>query len=118
MASGQDFVDFVCEQIRDAGDITHRKMFGEYAVYCGKKVVALVCDDQLFVKPTPAGKTVLGQPVEAPPYPSAKPWFLIEDDLDNRDTMTRLIAATEKALPEPPAKKARPRKVKKKKSGR
>jgi len=25
-------------------------MFGEYALYCGDKVVALVCDDQLFVK--------------------------------------------------------------------
>jgi len=45
MASAEDFVEYVVEQIRDAGTITYRKMFGEYAVYSGKKVVALICDN-------------------------------------------------------------------------
>jgi hypothetical protein len=29
---------------------------GEYAIYCNGKVVALVCDNQLFVKPTEAAQ--------------------------------------------------------------
>ncbi len=33
MASDQNFVDFVCDQIDFSGKISYRKMFGEYAVY-------------------------------------------------------------------------------------
>ena len=47
MASDKSFVDFVVDQIENAGQITYKKMFGEYAVYCNGKVVALVCDNQL-----------------------------------------------------------------------
>ncbi len=56
MSSKQNTVDFILEQITNAGTICAKKMFGEYAIYCDDKVVALVCDDQLFVKPTKAGK--------------------------------------------------------------
>ena len=105
MASDVGFVEYVCDQLRDAGRIRSRKMFGEYAIYCGDKLVALVCDDQLFVKPTRGGRAFIGEPVEAPPYPGAKPAFLIEDDLDDREWMTRLIEVTARELPAPKAKK-------------
>jgi TfoX/Sxy family transcriptional regulator of competence genes len=71
MASTQRNVDFVLEQMAEAGDVSTRKMFGEYAIYCRGKVVALFCDDQLFVKPTDAGRAFLGKVKEAPPYPGA-----------------------------------------------
>ena len=45
-------------------------MFGEYALYIDEKVVALICDNQVFVKPTAAGLEVLGEVIEAPPYPA------------------------------------------------
>ena len=56
VASNLDFVEFIVDQIEDAGEITYKKMFGDYALYSEGKVVALVCDDQLFVKPTVTGK--------------------------------------------------------------
>ncbi len=56
MASDLNFVEFVADQIDASGDITYRKMFGECALYSKGKVVALICDDQLFVKPTDAGR--------------------------------------------------------------
>jgi len=56
MASRQSTVDYLLEQIKEAGTVSYKKMFGEYAIYCNGKVVALVCDDELFVKPTLAGK--------------------------------------------------------------
>ncbi len=105
MASDLEFADYVCEQMRGALRISHRKMFGEYAVYAGEKVVALVCDNQLFVKPTDAGRALLGKPTMAPPYPGAKDFFLIEGQLDDRDFMATLIAETAKALPAPKPKK-------------
>jgi TfoX/Sxy family transcriptional regulator of competence genes len=104
MASDQQFVSFICEQMADAGPISARKMFGEFAIYCGEKVVALVCDNQLFVKPTAGGKALLGDPAEGPPYPGAKPHFLIDDGLDDREALSQLIALTARELPVPKPK--------------
>ena len=105
MASDQDFVDFIVDQLENAGDITSRKMFGEYAIYCDGKVTALVCDNQLFVKPTEAGRSFIGEVVEAPPYPGAKMSFLIEDGFEDRDWISDLVRITAKELPEPKPKK-------------
>ena len=90
MSSDLDFVEFVVDQIEQAGDISYRKMFGEYALYCRGKVVALICDNQLFIKPTEAGKSFIGNVVEAPAYSGAKPSFLIEDQIENRDWISCL----------------------------
>lgn len=111
MASDIAFVEYVCDQIRGAGRVSHRAMFGEFAVYRDSKVVGLVCANQFFVKPTQAGRALLGMPVEAPPYPGARPHFLVSDQLDDRDLMTGLIRATAAELPTPkPRKKTPPKK--------
>ena len=112
MASDLSFVEFVVEQIQTAGDIRYRKMFGEYAVYCNDKVVALVCDNQVFVKPTKAGAQFIGEVVEKPPYPGAKPSFLIEDQIEDSDWMRDLISLTEAELPLPKPKSRKKRKKK------
>lgn len=104
MASDLDFVEYVCDQMSGAGRVTFRRMFGEFAVYCEGKVVALVCDNQLFVKPTPGGRAKAGQVIEAPPYPGAKPYLLIEEGLDDREGLAELIRATAAELPAPKSK--------------
>jgi DNA transformation protein and related proteins len=110
MASDQKFVAYVCEQMRGAGSITSRKMFGEYAIYCDGTVVAFVCNNQLFVKPTPEGRAVLGDPIERPPWSIAKPHFLIDDGLDDPDLLAQLIGVTARAVPRAKrAPRARPR---------
>ena len=38
MASDQKFVDFVIDQIENAGKITAKKMFGEYGIYSDGKL--------------------------------------------------------------------------------
>jgi TfoX/Sxy family transcriptional regulator of competence genes len=105
MASDQSYVDYVCEQIAAAGAISHRKMFGEYAVYCNGKVVALVCDNQLFVKLTDAARKLLNHIIEGQPYPGAKPWVVADEFLDDEELVTRLIRDTAATLPAPAAKK-------------
>jgi len=132
MATSADFADFVTEQLSGAGTITKRKMMGEYVVYCQEKVLALICDNKLFIKPTIAGSSYIteynkhskefadnlstgtseGQtfraheddadsygPTMAPPYPGAKNFFLIEDELENRDFLTELIRVSYPELP-------------------
>ena len=110
MASDPDFVRFVADQIDPGCDVSYRKMFGEYALYSGKKVVALICRNQLFVKQTEAGRAFIGDVVEAPPYPGAKPAFLIEDEIEDGEWLTQLIRLTEAELPEPkPKRKKKPK---------
>jgi DNA transformation protein and related proteins len=112
MASDLEFVEYACDQLGGAGRIAFRKMFGEYAVYCEGKVVALICDNRLFVKPTQGGRSVMGRVVEGLPYPGAKPWFLIEDRLDDREWLTELIRVTHAELPPPKPKKPKAAKPK------
>jgi TfoX/Sxy family transcriptional regulator of competence genes len=107
MASHQSTVDYILEQIAKAGVVYARKMFGEYALYCDTKVVALVCDDQLFVKPTHAGRAFIGAVVEAPPYSGAKPHFLISGEKwDDRQWLADLIRISAGELPLPKQKKS------------
>jgi TfoX/Sxy family transcriptional regulator of competence genes len=103
MASDREFVKFVCEQLRGAGEISSRRMFGEAAVYLQDKVIGLICDNQLFVKPTESGRAKIGVPTEAPPFPGAKNWFLMAD-LDDPEFLAELVRATAAALPNPKIK--------------
>ena len=81
---------------------TARKMFGEYAIYHGAKVVALVCGDELFLKPTAAGRAHLGAAEEGAPYPGAKPHLRVGGEKWDEDGfLTALFAATSDELPEP-----------------
>jgi DNA transformation protein and related proteins len=107
MASALKFVEYVRDQINGAREVSFKKMFGEYAIYYDNKVVALVCDNQLFVKPTVGGRSLLEHAVEAPPYPGAKPYFLIGEQLDDREWMSNLIQLTASELPVPKTKKAK-----------
>ena len=109
MATDLEFMEFLADQMAGAGEISYRKMFGEYAVYLDGKVVALVCDNRLFVKPTAAGHAYIGAPVEAPAYPGAKNSFLIEDAFEDREWISELIRITARDLPAPKPKKPKRR---------
>ncbi len=100
-------VEFICDQAGLGSRLTFRQMFGEYALYLDGKVVALVCDDQLFLKPTPEGQELLGSVREAPPYPGAKNHYLLSSEIDDPDTLSAVLRVTARALPEPKKKAAR-----------
>lgn len=100
MATKQSTVDFIADQVSGAGEIRTRKMFGEYALYCNEKVVALICDDQLFIKPTEPGLKFLDESHGAPPYPGAKDYLKVpEDKWDDREWLADFIKASADVLP-------------------
>lgn len=105
MASDQNFVNFVVEQIKNAGEITAKKMFGEYGIYADGKLFGLICDNKLFIKPTISGREFIGKVVEAPPYVGAKPSFLIEEKIEDSNWLSELIRISLKELPPPKPKK-------------
>ena len=104
MASHKDFVDYVAEQLGEAGTIRSRKMFGEYGLYCDDVFFAVICDDQFFVKITPPGEAAFPNLPKAPPYQGAKDYLLVED-VEDQDTMVSLTRLTCLVLQEQPPKK-------------
>lgn len=105
MASDQKFVDFVVDQIRGAGEIVAKKMFGEYGIYSDGKIFGLICDNKLFIKPTKSGREFIGNVIESPAYPGAKPSFLIEDKIEDREWLSTLVKISVEELPQPKPKK-------------
>ena len=108
MSTEQGFVDYIQAQSGLGRDLSYKKMFGEYAIYLHGKVVAFACDNQLYVKPTEEGRRLLGKVAEHPPYPGAKPYFRIDDEMEDRDLLRSLLLTTARALPLPKSKPARP----------
>lgn len=101
MATAQRTVDTILEQTAGAGAMTAKKMFGEYGLYCDDKIVGLICDDQLFIKITAAGRAFLGDAVdEAPAYSGAKPSFRVDGERwDDAEWMAELVRVTWGELP-------------------
>jgi TfoX/Sxy family transcriptional regulator of competence genes len=107
VATAQRTVDVILKAIAGVGAVSARKMFGEYGVYCDGKIVALVCDDQLFAKITAAGRAFLGDAVdEAPAYPGAKSSFRVDPERwEDAEWMAELVRVTWGELPVAVAKK-------------
>jgi TfoX/Sxy family transcriptional regulator of competence genes len=114
MATSLDTVQYIVDQAGLGRRLSFKKMFGEYALYVDEKVVAFICDDQLFLKPTSAGREYLGTVVEAPPYPGAKGYFLLVSEPDDPERLREVLSVTAGALPLPKPKPLRRKTAKKK----
>jgi DNA transformation protein len=106
MATKQSTVDYILDQLSALTNVSARKMFGEYALYCDTKVVGLICDDILYIKITDPGKDFVGEYYkEGFPYPGAKPSMIInEDQIEDQDWLQELVLMTAKQLPAPKLK--------------
>jgi TfoX/Sxy family transcriptional regulator of competence genes len=105
MATSVDYIEYVCEQVRGAGDIRYKKMFGDYMVYVDDKPVLLVCDDTVFVKILPCLDALMADAERGYPYDGAKEHYVL--DIDNaglaREVVAVLLPVT--AVPKPRRKK-------------
>ena len=75
MSSSREFVEFAAGQLAGAGEISWKRMFGEYGLYCDGLFFATICDDQLFFKPTEAARRLQPDLPLAPPYQGAKDYL-------------------------------------------
>jgi TfoX/Sxy family transcriptional regulator of competence genes len=107
MSTNQSTIDFIIDQLHFLDGLSYRKMFWEYALYLDHKVVALVCDDILYVKSTKAWiDFVWDYYREWFAYPWAKASIMIDEDkIEERDWIWQLLKITFDNLPEPKKKK-------------
>ena len=108
MATSEEYLTFVCEQIARFGAVRYRKMFGDATVYLDDKPILLVCDNTVFVKCLPETAALLSDAGTGTPYDGARPHYML--DIDNAallDTLIPVLAACT-PLPKPRKKKAKP----------
>jgi TfoX/Sxy family transcriptional regulator of competence genes len=113
MATRPETIAFLLDQLSALPNIRTHRMFGEYALYCDEKVVAFICDDELFIKPTQPGRAFVeaaGALDEAPAYPGSKLYLRIGGDrCEESDWLVELVRITAAAVPVPKPKKPRSR---------
>lgn len=102
MVTDAAFMEYVAEQLSEAGVVTYRKMFGEYGLYLDGKFFATVENNRLCLKMTEAGGRLLGNPEIISPHEGA--FYFWVKSLDDRAFLAELARATCAALP---AKKPR-----------
>lgn len=112
MATNPDFIEFVVDQLRSVGDISYKKMFGEYMIYIGIKPAILVCDNTVFVKQIPEVAATFDKHGITPdagfPYNGAREHYIL--DIENGDLATDIVRVLERALPVPKPKKPKAKK--------
>ncbi|MDE7328829.1 MAG: hypothetical protein K2N57_03720 [Clostridia bacterium] len=103
MATGVDFIEFVCEQIRGDYIVRYKKMFGEYMVYVNDKPILLVCDNCVFVKKLPQVESLLSEAETGIPYNGSKEHYIL--DMENAELVEKVIPILERVTPLPKKKR-------------
>ncbi|MGE5373003.1 MAG: TfoX/Sxy family protein [Solirubrobacterales bacterium] len=106
MATSVDFIEYVCDRVKDTGSVRYRKMFGEYMVYVDDKPILLVCDNTVYVKILPCIDTLMTNAERGYPYNGAKEHYIL--DIDNGGVLTWDVVAA--LLPVTPFPKPRKKK--------
>ena len=100
MSTQKETIGFILEKLGHPKRFSARAMFGEYALYADGKVVALVCDDQLYVKVVPASQKLEKMCDKDAPYPGAKPHYVVEEgQLSTIDELPKILIAIAKSIP-------------------
>lgn len=104
MASSNEYLEFVLDQLSSLDDISYKAMMGEYIIYYQGKIVGGIYDDRFLIKPTKTAKQMMPDAPLQLPYEGAKEMLLVED-IDNRVFLNELLNAVVDELPAPKKKK-------------
>ncbi len=102
MSTTNEYIEYVCEQIKGIGEIRYKKMFGEFMIYLNDKPVIIVCDNVPFVKKLDCIKEIMQNAQTGCPYNGAKEHYIL--DIDNSDFCKSVVAKIEKVTQIPKRK--------------
>lgn len=108
MSTQKETIEFILDKLGDRRIFTARAMFGEYALYAMGKVVALVCDDLVYVKMLPESQALDAVCEKGEPYPGAKLHYVVEEGLlSELQELPAILLAVARSLPAKKKKKAK-----------
>ena len=79
MPTSKETAELILRKLRHPDRISAKRMFGEFGLYADGKMVAVICDDRLYVKIAPASQELEDQCEKGEPYPRAKPHYLVDE---------------------------------------
>ena len=103
MACTLEFVEMVCDKIADVGDVSYKKMFGDYMVYVNAKPVLTLCDNVVYVKTEKCIADIMADAPKGVPYEGAKERYIL--DIDNDELCKAVVRELEKVTPVPKKRK-------------
>ena len=103
MASSKEFAQFVCDQVEGLGDVTMRRMFGEYFIYVDSRPILLICNNTVYVRTYPEIAHLMKGSSQEPPFDGAKPWWVL--DIEDRDLVEEVVEISLPLTPVPVRKK-------------
>lgn len=120
MATSKEFHDYIVENLRRVGEVSTRKMMGEYCVYYEKdtapgndgvgprrvkKHIGDICGNCLLLKPVDSVLRLLPDAERAYPYEGSKSLMVVVDDVENTRLMAEVLDGMYGELPEPKPRK-------------
>lgn len=107
MATSENFIKYVCEQLSGIGTIRYRKMFGEYMVYINEKPIVTVCDEIVYVKKLKCIEDKMNNAEVGYPYEGAKEHYIL--DIDDNEFSKMIVSEIEEITPVPIKKVKKPK---------
>ena len=98
MASTQEYLNFILEQLSKLSEISYRMMMGEYILYYRGKVFGGIYDNRFLVKITKSSSVLLPNASKELPYEGAKEMLLV-DEVEDKDFLAKLIKSMSEELP-------------------
>ncbi len=105
MATSKEFHDYIMENLSRAGNVSSKRMMGEYLIYFGGRLAGVICDGTLMLKQTEASLRLLPDAEKAYPYEGSKTLMLVVEDFENTELMRKIIEEMYPQLPEKTKKK-------------
>lgn len=102
MSTTNEYIEFVCSEIRGDYDIRYKKMFGEYLVYVNEKPIFTVCNNCVFVKKLKELEQLLQGASEGFPYNGAKEHYIL--DIEDKVLTDKVVEILERVTPVPKKK--------------
>lgn len=105
MATTNEYIEYVCDQIYGTGEIRYKKMFGEFMVYVNDKPILIVCNNTIFVKKLDCIQEMMTNAETGYPYKGAKEHYIL--DIDDSEFCKKVVIEAEKvtSIPKPKKKK-------------
>lgn len=100
MATTKDYHDYILECLQRVGNVTTKKMMGEYCVYFNQKLIGDICDNCLFLKPTESVLRLMPTAERSYPYEGSKTLMVIVEDVEDIELMSEVINAMYMELPD------------------
>lgn len=107
MATSKEFHDYVVDNLQKIGDVSTKRMMGEYCIYYKGKLIGDICDNCLLLKPTEAVLRLMPEAERAYPYEGSRTRMVVVEDVEDTERMRQVLDAMVEELPEPKKKRKR-----------